>query len=197
MATTTRSITNGCKDIRERREEKQDPQTPDIPNTFMHTEREEVMMEGKEGVKAHNVIGGERKIDRSRKAKVRQIIEISNKGKIEEIEITNLLWAQISKQNREYDKEKQLDCRGKLFKTNKKHVGMGQTHKNVSTLPYREMSILEDETQLNKNDDRGTMGWGKNKLKEQEKKKRERTNNRKTTRKDIPRKKHHENINRK
>ena len=70
MATTTRSITNGCKDIRERREEKQDPQTPDIPNTFMHTEREEVMMEGKEGVKAHNIVGGERKIDRSRKAKI-------------------------------------------------------------------------------------------------------------------------------
>ena len=85
-------------------------------------------------------------IDRSKKAKVGQMIEISNEGKIEEIEITNLLWAQISKQNRVYNKGKQLESRGRLLKANKRHIGIGQTHKNVSTLPYREMSILEDET---------------------------------------------------
>jgi len=60
-------IKKGSKDIKERKEEKQDPQMPDIPNTFMYAEREEVRMEGEEGVKAHNVIGGERKIDRSKK----------------------------------------------------------------------------------------------------------------------------------
>ena len=68
------------------------------------------------------------------------------KEKIEEIEITNLLWEQIKRQNRVYDKDKQLESRGKLFKANKRHTGTGQTHKKVSTLPYREMSILEDET---------------------------------------------------
>ena len=74
------------------------------------------------------------------------MIEISNEGEIEEVEITNLLWAQIRKQNRIYDKDKQLESRGKLCKANKRHTGIGQTHKNVSTLPYREMSMLEDET---------------------------------------------------
>ena len=72
-------IKKGSKDIKERKEEKQDPQTPDIPNTFMYAEREEVRMEGEEGVKAHNVIGGEKKIDRSKKAKIRQMIEISRR----------------------------------------------------------------------------------------------------------------------
>jgi len=74
------------------------------------------------------------------------MVEISNEGKIEEIEVTNLLWAQISKQNRVHDKGTQLESRSKLFQANKRHVGTGQTHKRVSTLPYREMSILEDET---------------------------------------------------
>ena len=54
-------------------------------------------------MKPHNVTGGEKKIDRSRKAKTRQMIEISNKGRTEEIEITKLLWAQINMQNREYN----------------------------------------------------------------------------------------------
>ena len=74
------------------------------------------------------------------------MIEIRNKGEMEEIEITNLLWAQIRKQNRVYDKDKQLESRSELFKANKRHTGTGQTHRNISTLPYREMSILEDET---------------------------------------------------
>ena len=69
----------------------------------MYTDREEVMMGGTEGVKAHSVTGGEKKIDRSRKTKTRQMIEISNKGRTEEIEITKLLWAQINTQNREYN----------------------------------------------------------------------------------------------
>ena len=54
-------------------------------------------------MKLHNVTGGEKKIDRSRKAKTRQMIEISDKGKMEEIEITKLPWAQIHMQNREYN----------------------------------------------------------------------------------------------
>ena len=37
--------------MKERKDEKQDPQTPDIPNTFMYVEREEVRMEGEEGIK--------------------------------------------------------------------------------------------------------------------------------------------------
>ena len=40
----------------------------------------------------------------------------------------------------------QLESRGKLFRANKRHMGINQTHKKVSTLPHREMSILEDET---------------------------------------------------
>ena len=72
----------------------------------MHTDREDVMIEGIEGVKAHNVTGGEKKIDRSRTAKTRQMIEISNKGRTEEIEITKLLRAQINLQNREYNWKK-------------------------------------------------------------------------------------------
>ena len=36
---------------------------------------------------------------------------------------------------------------GKLFTTSKKHTGIGQTHKETSTLPCREISMLEDETQ--------------------------------------------------
>ena len=122
-------VKKGSKDIKERKEEKQHPQTPDIPNTFMYAEREEVKMEGEDGVKAHNVIGGETKIDRSKKAKIRQMVEISSKGKVEEIEVTNLLWAQISKQNKVHDESTQLERRSKLFKANKRHVGIGQTHK--------------------------------------------------------------------
>lgn len=60
--------------IREEIEGKQDPQTLDIPNSFMYEDREEIMMEGAEGIKAHNVIpvGGEKRIGRSKKAKTRQ-----------------------------------------------------------------------------------------------------------------------------
>ena len=36
---------------------------------------------------------------------------------------------------------------GKIFTTERKHTGIGQTHKNKITLPYREISMLEDETQ--------------------------------------------------
>ena len=43
-----------------------------------------------------------------------------------------------------------MESRGKLFKAHKTHTGTGQTHKNVITLPYREMSILEDETRTTK-----------------------------------------------
>ena len=54
-------IQEGSKDMKERNEEKQDPQTPDMPSTLMYGEREEVRMEGEEGIKAHNVIGKRRK----------------------------------------------------------------------------------------------------------------------------------------
>ena len=60
------------KNVKERKEERQDPQEPDILNTFMYAGREEVQMEGEDGVKAHNVIGGEKKIDRSKKARTKQ-----------------------------------------------------------------------------------------------------------------------------
>ena len=68
------------KNVKERKEERQDPQEPDILNTFMYAGREEVQMEGEDGVKAHNVIGGEKKIDRSKKERTKQMIEISNSG---------------------------------------------------------------------------------------------------------------------
>ena len=60
-------------------------------------------------MKAHNVIGGEKKIDRSKKAKTKQIIEISNSGVIEEIEITSLLWTQINKQYKVHNESMQLE----------------------------------------------------------------------------------------
>ena len=47
--------------LHEEREDKKDPWTPDIPNSFMYADREEVMMEGAEAVKAHNIIGGDKK----------------------------------------------------------------------------------------------------------------------------------------
>ena len=116
------------KNVKERKEERQDPQEPDILNTFMYAGREEVQMEGEDGVKAHNVIGGEKKIDRSKKERTKQMIEISNSGVIEEIEITNLLWRQISKQNKVQSESRQLESRGKLFRASKRHIGMDQTH---------------------------------------------------------------------
>ena len=103
----------------------------------MYEGREEVRMEGEDGVKAHNVIGGEKKIDRSKRARTKQMIETSNSGVIEEIETTNLLWAQISKQNRVQSESMQLESRSKLFRASKRHIGINQTHKKVSTFHIR------------------------------------------------------------
>ena len=36
---------------------------------------------------------------------------------------------------------------GKIFTTERKHAGIGQTHEDKITLPYREIIMLEDETQ--------------------------------------------------
>ena len=102
-------------------------------------------MAREDGVKARNMIGGEKKIDRSSQVRVQQKIE--TQGKTEEGEVIKMLWAQVHAQSKDCDDNRRAKHKGGIFITEQRHTGIDQTHKDRITLPYREISALEDETE--------------------------------------------------